>query len=189
MLKRATLLALLAAPTLTSAQAAATAHAWLSLFNGRDLTGWTPKIRGYEAGDNYADTFRVERGRLTVSYEDYEGPFAERFGHLFYAEPFSHYRLRLEYRFTGTAAPGAPEWAIRNSGVMLHAQGPDTMLPLQDFPISIEFGAGFIALQSEGHPVQFRRIELLDLVGCMTAENARYAAHYVQHDPARCAND
>ena len=26
--------------------------------------------------------------------------------------------------------------------------------------------AGYIALQSEGHPIQFRRIEILDLAGC-----------------------
>src|SRR3972149_4186528 len=40
---------------------------WLQLFNGKDLTGWTPKITGYAAGDNYADTFRVQGGVLRVS--------------------------------------------------------------------------------------------------------------------------
>ena len=29
---------------------------WIQLFNGKDLEGWTPKIRNYELGDNYADT-------------------------------------------------------------------------------------------------------------------------------------
>ena len=23
---------------------------WTSLFNGKDLTGWTPKLKGYDAG-------------------------------------------------------------------------------------------------------------------------------------------
>jgi ABC-type molybdate transport system substrate-binding protein len=110
---------------------------WRPLFNGRDLTGWTPKIRGYAVGENFADTFRVQDGMLTVSYDGYE-TFDERFGHLFFAEPFSHYRLRIEYRFVGAQARGAPAWAARNSGVMVHSQAPETMLRDQDFPISIE---------------------------------------------------
>ena len=39
---------------------------WIALFNGKDLDGWTPKIKGYPAGENYADTFRVEDGVLKV---------------------------------------------------------------------------------------------------------------------------
>jgi ABC-type molybdate transport system substrate-binding protein len=232
------------------------------LFNGRDLTGWTPKIRRHELGENYADTFRVHDNVLEVSYDGYDA-FAEQFGHLFFAEPFSRYRLTIEYRFVGAQAPGAPAWAARNSGVMVHSQAPETMLRDQDFPISIEvqflgglgdsnarptgnvcspgtrliyagapdashciraaaptidgdhwvkadvlvlggerivhyidglpvieYGAityggenvtghdprdkpegrplarGHIALQSESHPIQFRRVELLDLEGC-----------------------
>jgi hypothetical protein len=110
---------------------------WRALFNGRDLSGWTPKIRGHALGVNYADTFRVSGGVLTVSYDGYDS-FDEQFGHLFYAQPFSHYRLRIEYRFVGPQAPNAPAWAARNSGVMVHSQPPQTMLRDQDFPISIE---------------------------------------------------
>lgn len=111
---------------------------WLQLFNGRDLAGWTPKIRGYEMGDNYADTFRVEGGLLKVAYDKYEGEFNDRFGHLFYARPFSHFVLRVEYRFIGEQAPGGPSWAVRNSGVMLHGQTAESMTKDQDFPVSIE---------------------------------------------------
>lgn len=110
---------------------------WQPLFNGRDLTGWTPKIRGYELGQDPLRTFRVEDGMLTVSYENYE-EFDNRFGHLFYAEPFSNYRLRVEYRFVGEQCPGGPSWAIRNSGIMIHCQPPDTMAIDQSFPVSIE---------------------------------------------------
>ena len=110
---------------------------WRPLFNGRDLTGWTPKIRRHALGDNYANTFRVRDGVLEVAYDGYE-TFAEQFGHLFFAEPFSQYRLRIEYRFLGAQAPDAPSWAARNSGVMVHSQPPETMLRDQDFPISIE---------------------------------------------------
>ena len=111
---------------------------WISLFDGESLDGWTPKIRGFPAGENHADTFRVEDGAITVSYDGYES-FDARFGHLFYATPYSHYRLRLEYRFVGEQAPGGEDWAWRNSGVMFHSQPPDTMPAEQDFPISIEF--------------------------------------------------
>ena len=52
--------------------------------------------------------------------------------------PFSYYRLAAEYRFVGEQVPGGPAWAIRNNGLMLHSQHPQTMLKDQDFPISIE---------------------------------------------------
>ncbi len=110
---------------------------WESLFNGQDLTGWTPKIRFSELGVDSGRAFRVEDGLLTVSYADY-GEYGERFGHLFYEEPLSHYRLLVEYRFVGEQARGGPAWAFKNSGVMFHAQAPETMLPGQDFPISLE---------------------------------------------------
>lgn len=110
---------------------------WTPLFNGRDLSGWTPKITGYAPGVDPAGTFRVEDGLLTVGYERY-GDFGGRFGHLFYEEPFSRFRLLVEYRFVGEQASGGPEWAFENSGVMLHAQAPESMLEGQDFPISLE---------------------------------------------------
>ena len=254
---------------------------WQPLFNGRDLSGWLPKVRGYAPGENFGRTFRVEDGLLKVSYSQYED-FAERFGHIFYTTPYSHYRLRLEYRFVGEQAPNAPEWALRNSGVMLHSQPPETMHDGQDFPISIEvqflgglrdgeprptgnvctpgthivfageftdthcidaaaptfygdqwvrsetlvlgaqrfvhfingepvieyggittgggvvsdydpalkpegrpLDSGYIALQSEGHPVHFRRIELLNLKGCMDPAASNFRPHFVEpHRPA-----
>jgi hypothetical protein len=72
-----------------------------------------------------------------VGYEGYES-FDERFGHLFYEVPFSHYQLRIEYRFVGAQVSDGPDWAFKNSGVMIHAQSPESMLRDQDFPISIE---------------------------------------------------
>lgn len=110
---------------------------WIPLFNGRDLTGWTAKIKGHPLGENWADTFRVEDGLLKVRYDKYER-FDGRFGHLFYKGTFSHYRLRVEYRFVGEQCPGGPSWAVRNSGIMIHGQDPATMRVDQDFPVSIE---------------------------------------------------
>lgn len=110
---------------------------WEPLFNGRNLEGWTPKIKGYAAGENFGNTFRVADGVLRVAYDAYP-TFANRFGHLFYKERLSNYRLRLEYRFTGQQAKDGPGWATRNSGVMIHGQTPQSMRLEQDFPVSIE---------------------------------------------------
>ena len=111
---------------------------WRPLFNGKDLDGWTPKIKGFALGDNHLDTFRVEDGVLKVRYDKYQ-EFNNQFGHLFHKEKFSHYRLRVEYRFVGEQCKGGPGWAARNSGVMFHCQDPKTMRKDQDFPVSVEF--------------------------------------------------
>ncbi|GIW92816.1 MAG: hypothetical protein KatS3mg110_0857 [Pirellulaceae bacterium] len=110
---------------------------WIPLFNGKDLTGWVPKIKGYPAGENFGNTFRVENGVLKVSYDQYDA-FNGRFGHLFFHQPYSHYRLRVEYRFVGEQCPGGPSWAVRNSGIMIHGQTPESMRIDQDFPVSLE---------------------------------------------------
>lgn len=110
---------------------------WVSLFNGKNLEGWTIKIAGYELNDNYKNTFRVENGNLIISYDDYEH-FNEEFGHIFYKDKFSHYILRAEYRFVGEQVAGGPGWAYRNNGLMLHSQSPESMAKDQAFPVSIE---------------------------------------------------
>ncbi len=112
---------------------------WITLFNGKDLTGWTPKITGYDAGVNFGNTFRVEDGILKVSYDQYDSAFNGRYGHLFYNKPFSSYLLHVEYRFVGEQCPGGAGWAFRNSGIMFHGQDPKTMAKDQLFPVSIEF--------------------------------------------------
>lgn len=115
----------------------AAADEWIQLFNGRDLDGWTVKINGYEAGDNFGDTFRVKDGVLQVGYEKYD-KFDKRFGHIFYKQPFSNYIIRVEYRFVGEQCPEGPNWALRNSGIMVHGQTPESMRKDQEFPVSIE---------------------------------------------------
>ena len=111
---------------------------WQTLFNGKDLDDWTAKIHHHEVGDNYANTFRVNDGVIQVNYDDYQ-EFNNRFGHLFYKEPYSSYHLTWEYRFTDQFMEDAPDYTYRNSGVMFHAQDPNTILKEQDWPISVEF--------------------------------------------------
>lgn len=254
---------------------------WIQLFNGRNLENWIPKITGYEVNENFGNTFRVEDGVLKVSYDEYDA-FNNRFGHLFYHEPFSYYLIGVEYRFAGEQAPEGPGWALRNSGIMIHGQPPETMLKDQDFPISIEvqllggngtderttanlctpgthvvmdgkleethcinsqsdtyhgdqwvqaevlvlgdslirhivngetvleytspqigggtvnnydpdvkqdgklLTEGSISLQSESHPVEFRKVELLNLKGCMDPDASNYKSYYVKADNSTC---
>ncbi|MBA4062393.1 MAG: DUF1080 domain-containing protein [Isosphaera sp.] len=134
---RLTPLALLLALPASPAQEPKKDAGWVPLFDGKTLDGWTPKVKGYELGDNHADTFRVKDGAITVNYDKYD-EFGGKFGHLFYKDAFSHYRLRVEYRFVGDQAKGGPGWATRNSGVMFHCQDPKTMRKDQDFPVSVE---------------------------------------------------
>lgn len=110
---------------------------WTPLFNGKDLTGWTPKIKGLPLGQDPKRTFRVENGVLKVSYSAYD-QFDGAFGHLYYRRKLSRYAIRTVYRFVGEQCAGGPGWAFRNSGIMLHCQPPATMRVDQDFPVSIE---------------------------------------------------
>ncbi len=255
---------------------------WLALFNGRDLDGWIVKIHHHDPGVNFGNTFRVEDGILKVRYDAY-GDFDEQFGHLYYEQPFSYYHLVVEYRFVGELQPGAPDYTLRNSGVMLHSQDPRTMPREQNWPISVEMQflgglgdgqprstgnmcspgthvffegrldtrhcisstsqtydgdrwvraeaivlgdslithviegdtvlqythpqigggvverydpavkedgklltGGFIALQSEGQPIDFRRVELRNLEGCTDPEAANFRDYYVRSLPATC---
>ena len=264
-----------------AAQEGAPRQDWIQLFNGKNLDGWIPKITGYPPGENALNTFRVEDGVLKVKYDQYE-KFDNRFGHLFYKDPFSYYVIAVEYRFVGEQAPGGPGWAARNSGIMVHGQPAMTMQRDQDFPISIEvqllgglgkgprptanlctpgthvemdgklftthcvnsksptfdgdqwvraeahvYGgerikhvvngvtvleyerpqigggnvsnfdpavkrdgeiltSGSISLQAESHPVEFRKVELLNLSGCRDPKAKNYKSYLVHDAPGSC---
>ena len=254
---------------------------WIKLFNGKDLSDWDIKIKGHDLNDNFGNTFRVEDSVMKVSYDQYDS-FRYQYGHIFYKQKFSYYRLAIEYRFTGDQAPGGEGWARRNSGAMLHSQSAQSMLKDQDFPISIEaqllgglgegprttanlctpgtnvhfadtlftphcissksqtydgdqwvrvelqvYGdslirhmvegetvleynkpvigggnvnpfdslvkqdgkaliEGYISLQSESHPVEFRKVELLNLKGCMDKKAKNFKTYYVAEDNSTC---
>jgi len=254
---------------------------WIQLFNGKDINDWNVKIAGYNLDENYGNTFRVEDGKLKVSYDQYQD-FGVRYGHIFCKQKYSYYLLAAEYRFVGQQAPGGQGWALRNSGLMLHCQPASSMGKEQDFPISIEvqllggtgtgerttanlctpgtnvvmngklviqhcvssksktyhgdqwvrvevlvlgdsivkhivnadtvltyekpqigggnvihfdpafksdgklLSEGFISLQSESHPIEFRKVELLNLVGCTDRKAINYKSYYVKSDITMC---
>jgi hypothetical protein len=91
----------------------------VSLFNGRDLTGWKPDVPERDADPNGPPSFVVREGKL-VSLGKPEG-------HLLSDGCYRDYRLELEYRFSGT--PG-------NCGVLIHASKPRALYKM--FPQSIE---------------------------------------------------
>jgi hypothetical protein len=64
-----------------------TTEQWESMFNGKDLSNWTVKIRNHPVGVNFGNTFRVEDKKIVVRYEAYD-KFDERFGHLFYNKQY-----------------------------------------------------------------------------------------------------
>lgn len=113
-------------------------ESWQSLFDGESLNGWIPKFHRHEVGDNFGETFRVVEGAIQVNYDQYV-VFKEKYGHLFYKEPFSSFHLKWEYRFTDQWMADAPDFTFRNSGVMFHSQDPKTILKNQDWPVSVEY--------------------------------------------------
>lgn len=131
----------------TATLASAAETGWVTLFNGKNLDGWTPKISGHASGVNFADTFRVEDEILKASYDGYQ-KFDNQYGHLYTNIAYSHYILRLEYRFTGKMMADAPSYVNLNSGVMIHSQSPQSMGLRQGFPSSLEFQ--FLADEGKG---------------------------------------
>lgn len=269
--------------SMSSAQENSSKENWRELFNGKDINDWFVKIHHHEVGVNYGNTFSIEDEMIRASYENYGGTFDDQFGHLYYKQSYSYFRLQLEYRFVGELYPGAPSYTIMNSGVMFHSQDPRTMPKEQNWPISVEmqflgglkegkprptgnmcspgteviydgkmypghcinstsetyFGdqwvlaelivygdslvihkingatvlqytqpqigggvverfdpslkqdgklltEGFIALQSEGQPVDFKNIRLLNLAGCMDPKALNYKDYYVKSNPNDC---
>lgn len=254
---------------------------WIPLFNGKNLTGWNIKIAGSALNVNFNNTFRVTDGVLQANYDQYK-KFDGEYGHLFYKDKFSYYKIRVQYRFVGQQTPGGAGWAFRNSGIMLHCQSAASMTKDQSFPTSIEFQLlggsgvgerptgnlctpgtnvvmkdslftphcinsssktyngdqwveaeavvlgdslithiingdtvlsytkpqldereatypemlthfggkmlkeGYISLQGESHPVEFRKVELLNLKGCMDPKALNYKSYYQKSDNSQC---
>ena len=131
------ILILLLFSNLTFAQKNADTKDWISIFNGKDLSGWDIKISSQPLNDNYKNTFRVEDGMMRVMYDKYQN-FDEKYGHIYHKKPYSYYVVRFMYRFQGNQTPGGAIWNNRNSGIMLHSQSAKSLTINQTFPISLE---------------------------------------------------
>lgn len=268
---------------------------WVSLFNGKDLSGWDIKIANHSLNDNFNNTFQVQDSMIRVVYDEYED-FDDKYGHMYYKTPYSYYKLRFDYRFIEEQTPGGENWNIRNSGVMIHSQSAKSNAIEQHFPVSLEIqllgglnngerttanlctpgtavyfnakldythcitsesktyngdqwvhieaiilgnesilhivendtvlkytrpeidssflskdyngkdwdnfgvtnkeiwlnkagkpiGEGYIALQAESHPIDFKNIELLDLCGCMDKKAKNYKSYFIKNNSKKC---
>jgi Domain of Unknown Function (DUF1080) len=47
---------------------------------------------------------------------------------------------------------------------------------------------GYIGLQAESQPVEFRKIRLLNLSGCMNPDSPTYRTYFARRDDARCTS-
>ena len=268
---------------------------WISLFNETNLNDWTIKIADRPLNENYKNTFQIKDSILSIVYDEYDD-FDNKYGHMYYKQAYSYYKLRFDYRFNGNQTPGGELWNNRNSGIMIHSQSAQSNAYSQHFPVSIEiqllgglgkeeratanlctpgtavifkneldythcipsdsktyhgdqwvhveaiilggesithivendtvlkykapqiddafiskssqgkdwdvFGVsnkedwitkkgeiiteGYIALQAESHPIDFKNIELLDLCGCMDTKAVNYKSYYLKSAPNTC---
>lgn len=254
---------------------------WIFLFNGSGIDKWTPKFTGSELGVNHKNRFVFKDSLLSVRYA-VKDTFEGNFGHLYYKQKFSHYKLKATYRFVGDQMTGGPGWAFRNNGLMLHCQDPTSIGLEQDFPISLELQLlggdgvnsrtnanlctpgtnvilrdslfiphcvnsisdtchgdkwvevealvlgdsliqhilegqvvmeyrkptigggsiigykesayqegirlkeGYISIQAETHPIDFKSIQLLNLCGCMDKKAKNYKSYFVKADNSTC---
>lgn len=89
------------------------------LFNGKDLTGWTPDVPSADGKPDTEPSFIVRDGLLVSK--------GKPLGHLLSDKSYSNYKLEVEYRFTGKGG---------NCGVLIHASEPRNLYKM--FPKSIE---------------------------------------------------
>ncbi|WP_411893443.1 DUF1080 domain-containing protein [Winogradskyella sp. A2] len=111
---------------------------WVNLVSKNNLDDWIVKIKGHPVGYNFNNTFKVEDQVLKVDYTEYLDTFNNTFGHIYYKEPYSNYKLRLDYRFLDNQVADGEAWAYKNSGVMIHCEDPRNIPLDQGFPVSIE---------------------------------------------------
>lgn len=50
-------------------------------------------------------------------------------------------------------------------------------------------GEGYIALQAESHPTEFRKVEVLPLIGCTDPKATNYKSYYLKSDNSQCRYD
>ena len=90
-----------------------------SLFNGKDLTGWSMDIPAHDKKPELAKSFIVRDGMLVS--------LGNPFGHLLTDKEYENYRLIAEYRFA--SKPG-------NCGILVHASKLRNLYKM--YPKSIE---------------------------------------------------
>jgi hypothetical protein len=96
-----------------AAQEPTTPKTSVKLFNGKDLTGLTTWLKDAKR-DDPRKVFSVKDGILHLS--------GDGFGYVATAKEYENYHLSVEYKW-GQRTDGGKH--VRNSGILLHAIGPD----------------------------------------------------------------
>ena len=90
-------------------------NGWIKLFNGKDLSGWTVFLDPKEKADPNK-VFTVEDGIIVCQ--------GTPFGYLITDNEYENYLLKLQWRWGEKGRSKG-----RNSGVFVHAVGPDKIWP------------------------------------------------------------
>jgi 3-keto-disaccharide hydrolase len=113
----------------------------IRLFNGKDLTNFYTFLKDAGKNSDPKKVFTVEDGLIHVS--------GEVFGYLGTEKDYADYRLTVEFKWGAQTYPPREKNA-RDSGVLLHATGPDRVWPQCIEYQMIEGGTGDIILVGGG---------------------------------------
>lgn len=162
--------------TVTRAQTPAVAGGWQPLFNGKDLQGGTPKITGYPLGQNFPVSIEVQflggrgTGERTTADLCTPGTHVVIGGQL----------IRQHCTNSTSGTYHGDQWVtveieVRGNQVIRHVVDGRTVLEYNQPQLDDQdpdakkllakgaermIGGGYISLQSESHPVEFRKVEL-----------------------------
>lgn len=80
------------------------------------------------------------------------------------------------------------ELEVHGSKVAIHRINGQQVMEYNDLQLDdgTPLEAGYIALQAESHPTDFRSVRLLNLKGCMDSKAKNYKSWYVADDKASC---
>ena len=95
------------------------------LFNGKDLTGWTPDVPVADGKPETPPSFIVRDGLLVSK--------GEPKGHLVSDKSYADYKLEIEYRFVNKGG---------NCGVLIHASEPRNLYKMFPKSIEVQMNAG-----------------------------------------------
>lgn len=104
-----------------------TASDWISLFNGKDLSGWKVVLKPDHKGIDPDSIFQVHDGAIHV-YKDVPAGVAVPIGFIVTDDSYGSYHLRLDYRWVGKRfAPRTQR--PRDAGILYHASAEPKVWP------------------------------------------------------------
>ncbi|QJE95020.1 family 16 glycoside hydrolase [Luteolibacter luteus] len=100
---------------------------WKSLFNGKDLSGWTVTVDKLPVGQDPDRIVQVRDGAIHM-YADSDPDAKVPFGVITHEKTFSRFHLALEYRWLEKKFAPRKD-AIRDAGLLYHTSGIEKIWP------------------------------------------------------------